>query len=111
MEQDDEVNPEIDDADSTLIRRGRRASSLSDMVEFAKSVHERPLAKVVEELPQIARLSDTKFHVATKILRQRFDTQSAEEKRVLRRIGDDIADSVSSEWVADRIRSIFKPEA
>ena len=110
MKQDDDVNPDIEDVDSTLIRRGRQASSLSDMVEFAKSVHERPLAKVVEELPQIARLSDTKFNVATKILRQRFDAQSSEEKSVLRRIGQDIADSVSSDWVADRIRSIFKSE-
>jgi hypothetical protein len=98
----------MDDLDSTLIRRGRQAASFSDMVEFAKDVHERPLAKLFEELPQIARLSDTKFHLATNILRNRFRSQAGIEQSELRKIGSEIADRASNDWVADRIRSIFE---
>lgn len=98
----------MEDFDSTLIRRGRQAASFSDMVEFAKNVHERPLSKLFEELPQIARLSDTKFHLATNILRNRFRSQSGLDEGELRRIGSEIADRASNDWVADRIRAIFE---
>ncbi len=96
------------DLDSTLIRRGRQAASLSDMVEFAKNVHERELTKLFEELPQIARLSDTKFHLATNILRNRFRSQSGVDQAELQRIGSEIAERASNDWVADRIRAIFE---
>ena len=98
----------MEDFDSTLIRSGRRAASFSDMVEFAKDVHERPLSKLFEELPQIARLSDTKFHLATNILRNRFRSQSGMDQMELRKIGSEIADRATNDWVADRIRSIFE---
>lgn len=80
------------------------------MVAFAQSVHERPMDKLLEELPQIARLSDTKFNLATKVLRRRFSTEMDEERQKLRAIGNDIADSSSNDWVADRIRAIFEIE-
>jgi len=103
------LNPQrMEDLDSTLIRRGRQAASLSDMVEFAKDVHERPLTKLFEELPQIARLSDTKFNLATNILRSRFRSQSNIDQFELRKIGSEIADRASNDWVADRIRAIFE---
>lgn len=98
----------MEDFDSTLVRRGRQAASFSDMVEFAKNVHERPLAKLFEELPHIARLSDTKFHLATNILRNRFRSQSGLDQVELRKIGSEIADRASNDWVADRIRAIFE---
>jgi len=98
----------MEDFDSTLVRRGRQAASFSDMVEFAKDVHERPLAKLFEELPHIARLSDTKFHLATNILRNRFRAQSGLDQLELQKIGSEIADRVSNDWVADRIRAIFE---
>ncbi len=101
----------IDDVVSTLIRRARRATSVSDMVEFAKTIHEQPLAALFEELPQIARLSDTKFHLATNILKTRLRAQSSSDQNELRRMGFEIADRTTSKWVGDRIRSIFEFDA
>lgn len=100
----------MDDLDSTLIRTGRKATSFADMVAFTQNVHDRPFEKLLVELPQIARLSDTKFNLATKVLRRRFSSQAAPEQTRLREIGGEIATSANSEWVAGRIRSIFEPD-
>ena len=51
------------DPDSTLVRRGQNALSYSDMVAFAESVETRSLSTLLEELPGIARLSDTKYFI------------------------------------------------
>ena len=98
----------MDDFDSTLVRRGVKAASSSEMVEFARNVNERPLSKLFAELPQIARLSDTKFNLATNILRNRFRAQAGLDQVELRRIGSEIANRASNDWVADRIRAIFE---
>lgn len=97
----------MEDLDSTLVRRGRQAASFADMVAFAQSVHDRPFDKLLEELPLLARLSDTKFNLATRVLRRRFMTESAVNQHRLRDLGNDLAATVASEWVAGRIRSIF----
>ncbi|MBK5257962.1 MAG: hypothetical protein JJE51_00065 [Thermoanaerobaculia bacterium] len=101
------MHTELNEFDSTLIRRGRSALSFADMVAFAQTVHDRPIDKLLEELPQIARLSDTKFNLATKVLRRRFCSEGGDDQIKLRVIGNDIAANSSSIWVADRIRSIF----
>lgn len=101
------MSTELNEFDSTLIRRGRTAVSFADMVAFAQTVHDRPIDKLLEELPQIARLSDTKFNLATNVLRRRFCSESEDEQMKLRVIGDNIAANSSSMWVAERIRSIF----
>ncbi|MEK6371447.1 MAG: hypothetical protein AABO58_02015 [Acidobacteriota bacterium] len=54
------------DFDSTLIRRGRSALSVSEMVAFVETLEARPLIKLLEELPELARPSDAKFVLATK---------------------------------------------
>ena len=100
-----------EDLDSTLIRRGRNAATFADMVEFAQSIHDRPFEKLVEELPQIARLSDTKFNLATRVLRRRFVTENPFNQARLRSLGDEVATSAMSPWIADRIRSIFEAQA
>jgi hypothetical protein len=102
------MQPETEDAlDSTLIRRGRSALSFAEMVAFAQTVHERPFEKLLSELPDIARLSDTKFNLATKVLRRRFRAAGDDQRRKLLAVGNEIANEASSPWIADRIRSIF----
>ena len=66
--------------DSTLIRRGRNALTFSDMAAFAQTVAERPLLKLLEELPELARLSETKFHLAEITLRQRFRREAPSDQ-------------------------------
>jgi hypothetical protein len=102
------MSPMMEEFDSTLIRRGKDATTFSEMAEFARTVHERPLATLIEELPQIARLSETKFHLAANILKNRFRAQSSSDQIELRRLGFQVANRTSALSVADRIRSIFE---
>ena len=98
----------MEDFDSTLIRRGRNATTFADMVAFTQSVHQRPFELLLQELPALARLSDTKFNLATKVLRRRFQNQPPTEQDRMRTVGDEVAGLASSEWVGQRIRSIFQ---
>jgi hypothetical protein len=100
----------MEDFDSTLIRRGRKATTFADMVAFTQSVHQRPFELLLQELPALARLSDTKFNLATKVLRRRFQNQPAADQARMRDLGAEVAGSENSEWIGDRIRSIFEFE-
>ena len=95
------------DLDSTLIRRGRHAVTFSDMAEFAKTLEQRPIPTLLNELPEIARLSDAKFTLATKVLRRRFDGESPVDQTQLRTFAEEIAASVPEVTLAARIRHIF----
>lgn len=95
------------DLDTTLIRRGKIAMTYSDMVAFAESVETRPLGKILEELPGIASLSDSKFRIASTVLRRRFKLESPIEQIQLRVIADEIASAVEDRAVANRIRDVF----
>jgi hypothetical protein len=94
--------------DSTLVRRGQNAMTYSDMVAFAESVETRPLARILEELPGIAGLSDSKFRIASTVLRRRFQLESPIEQIQLRVIADEIASAVDDRVVANRIRDVFR---
>lgn len=76
------------------------------MVAFAQSVHERPFARLLDELPQLARLSETKFNLATRVLRRRFEVESELMQAQLREYGERVA-CTTTPWVASRIRAIF----
>ena len=96
------------DLDSTLVRRGQNAMTYTDMVAFAESVETRPLAKLLEELPGIAGLSDSKFRIASTVLRRRFQLESPIEQIQLRVIADEIASAIGDRVVANRIRDVFR---
>lgn len=93
---------------STLVRRGKDAMTYSDMVAFAESVETRPLSKVLEDLPGIAALSDSKFRIASTVLRRRFQLESPIEQIQLRVIADEIASAIDDRIVANRIRDVFQ---
>ena len=96
------------DLESTLVRRGQNAMTYTDMVAFAESVETRPLAKLLEELPGIAGLSDSKFRIASTVLRRRFQLESPIEQIQLRVIADEIASAIDDRVVANRIRDVFR---
>jgi hypothetical protein len=98
---------QVKEFDSTLIRRGRRAVTFPEMVEFAATLETRPIIKLLEELPDLARLSEAKFSVASSVLRRRFRGETPVDQQQLKAFGYEIAARVFDASVADRIRSIF----
>ena len=97
----------MNDLDSTLIRRGRKAVTFPEMVEFAATLESRPIVKLLEELPDLARLSEAKFSVASNVLRRRFRGETPIDQQQLKAFGYEVAARVFDPGVADRIRSIF----
>jgi len=94
------------DFDSTLIRRGVNATTMSEMQLFVDTIHHRPLDKLLTDLPGLAKLSDMKFILAKQVLRKRLAELRGVEREQLRILADEVA-SGSSVWIADRIRRIF----
>lgn len=96
-----------EECDSTLIRRGRNALTFWEMAQFADTLSSRPLMKLLEELPDLARLSPAKFNLATITLRRRFRGESPVDQVQLREIANEIAATVPESAVATRIRELF----
>jgi hypothetical protein len=94
------------DLDSTLIRRGVSAATFTDMADFVDSIEQRPLDKLLGELPGLAQLSQTKFTLARQAIRRRARTLNLPDLEQLRLIAFEIADDSGAE-VGKRIRSIF----
>src|ERR1041385_8947182 len=101
------VEERTDSLDSTLIRRGRSALSVSEMVAFVDALEARPLIKLLEELPELARLSDAKFTLATKTLRRRFRGESVVDQIQLRIVANDVAQGIEDSGTAARVRALF----
>jgi hypothetical protein len=80
------------------------------MVEFATTLALRPIAQLLDELPELAKLSTAKFDVATNILRGRFRNEAPIDQQQLRAFGLEIADRAGDPTVAERIRHIFEVE-
>lgn len=98
------------DPDSTLIRRGRSAVTFTDMAAWVKSLEERPVGALLEELPDLARLSETKFLLAVQTLRRRFRGEAPADQLQLREFAREIAVTIEEPVVAERIREIFPLE-
>jgi len=94
------------DPDSTLIRRGVNAATLSDMADFVETIQQRPLDKLLGELPALAELSQTKFTLARQVIRRRAKTLEPIDLEQLRVVAFEIADDAGAD-VGDRIRSLF----
>lgn len=96
----------VPDLDSTLIRRGVNAATLSDMADFVETIQQRPLDKLLAELPGLAALSQTKFSLARQVIRRRARTLGRPDYEQLRLVAFEIADDAGNE-VGERIRSLF----
>ncbi|HWW61403.1 MAG TPA: hypothetical protein VN181_08555 [Thermoanaerobaculia bacterium] len=92
--------------DSTLIRRGTRATTLTEMSEFVATIEARPLDKLLGELPGIAQLSASKFDLARNVVRRRVRDLVPIEREQLRVHANEVASSAKAD-VAQRIRDLF----
>jgi hypothetical protein len=94
------------DFDSTLVRRGVSAATLSDMADFVESIQQRPLEKLLGELPGLASLSQTKFSLARQVIRRRAKTLDRPDYEQLRVMAFEVAERAGV-GVGERIRSLF----
>jgi hypothetical protein len=94
------------DFDSTLIRRGLQATTITEMTHFVATMEERPLDKLLGDLPGFALFSETKFSLARAVLRRRIKDLDAVAREQLRVLAHEIADQAESD-VAGRIRGLF----
>lgn len=95
------------DLDSTLIRRGVQATTISEMTQFVATMEQRPLPKLLEDLPGFARLSETKFNLARAVFRRRLRTLLPAERAELHKVSEEIAGRAHAH-VAERIRGLFR---
>jgi hypothetical protein len=95
------------DFDSTLIRHGLQATTISDMTRFVATMDQRPLDKLLQDLPGFALFSETKFSLARAVLRRRMKELSAIDREQLRVLASEVV-SESKTDVAQRIQAIFE---
>lgn len=94
------------DPDSTLIRRGSDAATISELEDFVHLLQDRKVDKLLSELPAIAELSETKFNLARQVIRRRTRTLGRPDYEQLRALAFEVADDAGGE-VGERIRSMF----
>ncbi|HEX2060583.1 MAG TPA: hypothetical protein VHK90_07570 [Thermoanaerobaculia bacterium] len=94
------------DFDSTLIRRGVQATTISELTRFVAAVEQRPLDKLLSDLPGFATLSETKFNLARAVLRRRLRDLDPAERDQLRLFAAEVAGRSHFD-VAERIRALF----
>lgn len=94
------------DFDSTLIRRGVQATTISEMTRFVATMEQRPIDKLLADLPGLALFSDTKFNLARAVFRRRLKDLDPIDRAQLRVLAEELA-SESKADVAERIRGLF----
>jgi hypothetical protein len=94
------------DLDSTLIRSGVQATTISELTNFVATMERRPLDRLLDELPGLACLSNSKFDLARSVLRRRVRDLSPVEREQLKLHAEEVA-AGTDEAVADRIRVLF----
>ena len=101
------MNLDIDDFDTTTVRRGEAANTFSALSEFADGLRQRPLDKLLLDLPGLAGLSDQKFRLASHVIRQRWWHLPSVEQDQLVLIAEEVAAGLDAE-TAERVRDIFR---
>jgi hypothetical protein len=94
------------DFDSTLIRSGVQATTISELTQFVATMEQRPLDRLLDELPGLAGLSNSKFDLARSVLRRRARDLAPMELEQLQILAEEVAGR-TDEDVADRIRALF----
>jgi phosphoserine phosphatase len=94
------------DLDSTLVRRGVQAATLTEMAVFVDTLQGRPLDKLLAELPGLAALSEMKFSLARQVIRRRVRSLSRIDREQLRALAHEVADATGGE-TGEKIRAMF----
>jgi hypothetical protein len=94
------------DFDSTLIRSGAQATTITELSQFVATMEKRPLDRLLNELPSLAMLTNSKFDLARAVLRRRARELAPVEREQLRVHAEEVAEGTDDD-VAMRIRSVF----
>ena len=99
------------DFDSTLIRHAKNVLIFQDTTEFAETLEKRPITQLLGELPALAKISQTQFLLATRVIRRRYEEQPTAQQFELQSVGMEIAAEVLDADTSARIRSVFSASA
>jgi hypothetical protein len=94
------------DFDTTLIRSGIHATTISELSQFVATMEARPLDRLLEELPGFALFSNSKFDLARAVLSRRARALPPIERLQLKLHAEEVAARVDRD-VAERIRTLF----
>ena len=94
------------DFESTLIRRGTQATTISELSQFVATMEQRPLDRLLDELPSLAQMTNSKFDLARSVLRRRVRDLAPVEREQLQMHAEEVAGRTEDD-VAVRIRSLF----
>jgi hypothetical protein len=77
---------EEDDAGSTLIRLGKSALTFKDMAAFVHDLEARPLGRLLDDLPGLMAIDETKYGLVLMVLRKKTRPDGPERAAILDRI-------------------------
>ena len=95
------------DFDTTLIRSGIQATTISELTRFVAKMETRPLDRLLNDLPGFAQFSNSKFDLARAVLRRRLRALVPVEREQLRVHAEEVAARTNDD-VAQRIRTLFE---
>ena len=95
------------DFDTTLIRSGIQATTISELTRFVSKIETRPLDRLLNDLPGFAMFSNSKFDLARAVLRRRMRDLVPVEREQLRIHAEEVAARTNDD-VAQRIRTLFE---
>lgn len=94
------------DFDTTLIRSGIQATTISELSKFVVTMEERPLDRLLNDLPGFALFSNSKFDLARAVFRRRVRNLAPVERLQLKMHAEEVALRTEDD-VAERIRALF----
>jgi hypothetical protein len=69
---------------STIVRRGKAAFSFGDMGRFVRELEERPLERLLTDLPGLLELPEGKYGLVAHVLEKRMRQSAADRAAVER---------------------------
>ena len=74
------------DSGSTLVQSGLSAMTFSEMASFVHDIEERPLPRLVSDLPGLLALPDAKYQLVQMVLRKKTKEGAPEREALLTRL-------------------------
>jgi hypothetical protein len=69
---------------SSVVIRGMDATTFEQMEAFVDDLQQRPLERLLKDLPRLARLSSTKFALVSYVIKRKFDSAPTQEREAMR---------------------------